>query len=209
MNKARLEAFSDGVIAIAITIMVLGLKMPDGASLAELLKLVPQLLSYALSFTYVGIYWVNHHHLLQLVSRVNSRILWANLHLLFWLSLIPFVTNWVAEHHRDPVPVASYGAVLLMCSIAFLVLRRTLIAAEGGDSRLAKVIGKGVKNSASILLYALAIPLSVWDPLTGTVIYVVLAVLWFVPDHRLESSGTRGLNSTRLPDDLMNDREKN
>lgn len=188
MNKARLEAFSDGVIAIAITIMVLGLKMPHGADLAELLKLIPQLLSYALSFTYVGIYWVNHHHLLQPVSRVNGRILWANLHLLFWLSLIPFVTNWVAEHHRDPVPVASYGVVLLMCSIAFLLLQRALIAGEGADSRLAKAIGKDLKNSASIVLYALAIPLSVWSPLAGTVIYVVLAVLWFIPGHRLERS---------------------
>lgn len=188
MNKARLEAFSDGVIAIAITIMVLGLQMPKGAGLADLLKLVPQLLSYVLSFTYVGIYWVNHHHLLQPVSRVNGRILWANLHLLFWLSLIPFVTNWVAEHHRDPVPVACYGAVLLMCSVAFLLLRRALIASEGSESRLAKTAGKGLKNSASIVLYALAIPLSVWSPLSGMAIYVVLAALWFIPDHRFESS---------------------
>jgi len=188
MNKARLEAFSDGVIAIAITIMVLGLQMPRGAGLDDLLKLVPQLLSYVLSFTYVGIYWVNHHHLLQPVSRVNGRILWANLHLLFWLSLIPFVTNWVAEHHRDPVPVASYGAVLLMCSVAFLLLRRALIASEGRDSRLAKAAGKGVKNSASIVLYALAIPLSMWSPLLGTAIYVVLAAFWFIPDHRFEIS---------------------
>ncbi|WP_050477929.1 TMEM175 family protein [Herbaspirillum rhizosphaerae] len=191
MNKARLEAFSDGVIAIAITIMVLGLQMPHGAGLADLLKLVPQLLSYVLSFTYVGIYWVNHHHLLQPVSRVNGRILWANLHLLFWLSLIPFVTNWVAEHHRDPVPVASYGAVLLMCSVAFLLLRRALIASEGSDSRLAKTAGKGLKNCASIVLYGLAIPLSVWSPLSGTVIYVVLAALWFIPDHRFESAPSR------------------
>lgn len=187
MNKARLEAFSDGVIAIAITIMVLGLQMPRGAGLADLFKLVPQLLSYLLSFTYVGIYWVNHHHLLQAVSRVNGKILWANLHLLFWLSLIPFVTNWVAEHHRDPVPVASYGAVLLMCSLAFLLLRRALIAGEGRDSKLARSAGKGVKNLLSIVLYALAIPLSVWSPLSGTAIYVVLALFWFIPDRHLES----------------------
>jgi uncharacterized membrane protein len=187
MNKARLEAFSDGVIAIALTIMVLGLQMPKGAALVDLLKLVPQLLSYVLSFTYVGIYWVNHHHLLQPVSRVNGKILWANLHLLFWLSLIPFVTNWVAEHHRDPLPVACYGAVLLMCSVAFLLLRRALIASEGRDSRLARTVGKGVKNCWSIVLYGLAIPLSLWSPLAGNVIYVVLAVLWFIPDHRLEN----------------------
>ncbi|WP_034299407.1 TMEM175 family protein [Herbaspirillum sp. RV1423] len=187
MNKARLEAFSDGVIAIAITIMVLGLQMPRGASLADLLKLMPQLFSYVLSFIYVGIYWVNHHHLLQLANRVNGKILWANLHLLFWLSLIPFVTNWVAEHHRDPVPVASYGAVLLMCSVSFFLLRCALIANEGGESRLAKTVGKGVKNIGSMVLYALAIPLSLWSPLLGTAIYVVLAVLWFIPDHRLEN----------------------
>src|SRR5471032_1677076 len=119
MNKARLEAFSDGVIAIAITIMVLGLQMPHGAGLVDLLRLVPQLLSYALSFTYVGIYWVNHHHLLQLANRVNSKILWANLHLLFWLSLIPFVTNWVGENYTEPVPTAVYGCVLLLAAIAY------------------------------------------------------------------------------------------
>ncbi|MDB5989661.1 MAG: hypothetical protein JWQ10_1064 [Herbaspirillum sp.] len=191
MNKARLEAFSDGVIAIAITIMVLGLRMPHGAGLADLFKLVPQLLSYALSFIYVGIYWVNHHHLLQPLSRVNGRILWTNLHLLFWLSLIPFVTNWVAEHHLDPVPVASYGAVLLMCSISFLLLRRTLIAGEGRDSRLAKTIGNDVKNYASIVFYALAIPLSIWSPLSGTAIYVALAALWFIPDDRLGNMPSR------------------
>lgn len=191
MNKARLEAFSDGVIAIVITIMVLGLRTPHGAGLADLFKLVPQLLSYVLSFIYVGIYWVNHHHLLQPISRVNGWMLWANLHLLFWLSLIPFVTNWVAEHRRDPVPVASYGAVLLMCSVSFLLLRRTLIASEGSDSRLAKTIGDDVKNYASIVLYALAIPLSIWSPLSGTAIYVALAVLWFIPDDRLGNMPSR------------------
>ncbi len=190
MNKARLEAFSDGVIAIAITIMVLGLQTPRGAALADLLKLVPQLLSYLLSFTYVGIYWVNHHHLLQTVSRVNGRILWANLHLLFWLSLIPFVTNWVAEHHRDAIPVAAYGAVLLMCSIAFFLLRLTLLGSEGRDSRLARSAGKGVKNSWSIALYGLAIPLSLWSPLSGSAIYVLLALLWFVPDRHLETAAS-------------------
>ncbi|MFL9923053.1 TMEM175 family protein [Herbaspirillum lusitanum] len=191
MNKSRLEAFSDGVIAIAITIMVLDLKMPQGAGFADLLKLVPQLLSYVLSFTYVGIYWVNHHHLLQAASRVNGRILWANLHLLFWLSLIPFVTNWVAEHHLDPAPVALYGGVLLMCSVSFSLLRRALIACEGHASRVAQVFGKGIKNAGSIVLYAMAIPLSLWSPVAGSVIYVLLALLWFIPSHRLEgmSSG--------------------
>ena len=191
MNKARLEAFSDGVIAIAITIMVLGLQLPHGAAFADVIRLIPQLLSYALSFTYVGIYWVNHHHLLHAASRVNGKILWANLHLLFWLSLIPFVTNWVALHHRDPVPVASYGVVLLLCSIAFWLLRRTLIAAECRDSRLAKVADKGVNNGISIILYGLAIPMSLYSPLAGMAIYVVLAMLWFIPDRQLENLPSR------------------
>lgn len=186
MNKSRLEAFSDGVIAVAITIMVLGLQTPRGATLDDLLALMPQLLNYVLSFVYVGIYWVNHHHLLQAATKVDRRVLWTNLHLLFWLSLIPFVTGWIASHHRDAVPVACYGLVLLMCSLSFLLLKRALRHSEQGHPSLAEVIGHGRKNSVSILLYALAIPLSWWSPLGATAIYVLLAGLWFLPDHRFE-----------------------
>lgn len=187
MNKSRLEAFSDGVIAIAITIMVLGLKAPHGGDLSAVLTILPAFLSYLLSFIYVGIYWVNHHHLLHAVRKVNGHILWANLHLLFWLSLIPFVTTWVAEHRGDSAPVALYGAVLLMCSVAFALLKKTLMLSEGKDSRLAAALAKGRKNQISIFLYALAIPLSIWSPATGTVIYVVVAVMWFIPDRQLEN----------------------
>lgn len=187
MNKSRLEAFSDGVIAIAITIMVLELKIPHGSGWADAASLVPVFLSYLLSYVYVGIYWVNHHHLLQPVRRVDGPILWANLHLLFWMSLIPFVTNWVAENRMEAVPVALYGAVLLMCSIAFTLLGRALLARQEPDARLAQVFGKGRKNWLSMLLYALAIPLSLWYPPLGTLIYVLVAALWFIPDRHLES----------------------
>jgi uncharacterized membrane protein len=186
VNKSRLEAFSDGVIAIAITIMVLGLQTPRGAALDDLLGLLPQLLSYLLSFVYVGIYWVNHHHLIQAATQVDRRVLWANLHLLFWLSLIPFVTGWVANHHRDTVPVACYGLVLLMCSLSFLLLKRALRRSEADHPSLAAAIGHGRKNALSIALYALAIPLSLWSPPGATAIYVLLAALWFLPDHRFE-----------------------
>lgn len=189
MNKARLEAFSDGVIAVAITIMVLGLQTPKGADARELLALMPQLLNYVLSFVYVGIYWVNHHHLLQAATQVDRRVLWTNLHLLFWLSLIPFVTGWISIHHRDAVPVACYGLVLLMCSLSFLLLKRALRHSEKGHPSLAAVIGHGRKNALSILLYALAIPLAWCSPLAANAIYVLLAVLWFLPDHRFEQLG--------------------
>lgn len=191
MNKSRMEAFSDGVIAIAITIMVLGLQTPHGASLDDFLVLLPQLLSYLLSFVYIGIYWVNHHHLMQLVSRVDFHVLWVNLHLLFWLSLIPFVTGWVANHHRDAVPVACYGVVLLMCSLSFLFLKRALRHSEEKNPPIAAAIGYSRKNSLSILLYALAIALAWWRPLGATAIYVLLAVLWFLPDHRFEAFDRR------------------
>ncbi|NUU03587.1 TMEM175 family protein [Herbaspirillum robiniae] len=191
MNKARLEAFSDGVIAVAITIMVLGLQTPRGATLDDLLALAPQLLNYLLSFVYVGIYWVNHHHLVQAATHVDRRVLWTNLHLLFWISLIPFVTGWIASHHRDALPVACYGLVLLMCSLSFLLLKRALCHSEAGSPTLAAVIGHGRKNAASILLYALAIPLAAWSPLGANAIYVLLAALWFLPDHRFEELGRR------------------
>lgn len=192
MNKSRLEAFSDGVMSIALTIMVLGLQTPRSASAAELLPLLPRLLSYVLSFVYVGIYWVNHHHLLQLADRVDRRVLWANLHLLFWVSLIPFVTDWIAGHHRDTAPVACYGVVLMMCSISFLVLKRALRASEAAHPALAAVLGNGRKNACSILLYALAILLAPWLPLWSSAIYVALALLWLLPDHRFDRSGTAG-----------------
>lgn len=187
MNKARLEAFSDGVIAIAITIMVLELKVPHGTDWTDVLPLLPILLSYLLSYIYVGIYWVNHHHLLHAARQVNGPILWANLHLLFWMSLIPFVTNWVAEHRLESAPVALYGLVLLMCSIAFRLLAHALVAREERGSRLALALGKGRKNWISIGLYALAIGLSMWQPVLGTVIYVLVAGLWFIPDRHLEN----------------------
>jgi uncharacterized membrane protein len=186
MNKARLEAFSDGVVAIIITIMVLALKAPPSPDWNEIAALGPLLFSYVLSFVFVGIYWVNHHHLFQPVQRVNGMILWANLHLLFWLSLIPFVTAWAGAHPLMPVPAALYGAVLLMCSVAFLLLVRCLLSKEGDESRLARALGKSRKNQLSILLYALAIPLSLWQAAVGSLVYVVVAVLWFVPDRRIE-----------------------
>ncbi len=191
MNKSRLEAFSDGVIAIAITIMVLGLQTPRGATLSDLLALLPPLLSYLLSFVYVGIYWVNHHHLLQAATQVDRRVLWTNLHLLFWLSLLPFVTGWVAGHHRQSVPVACYGLVLLMCSVSFLLLKRALRHSEADHPLRAAVIGQGRKNTLSILLYALAIPLALPSPLGATAIHVLLALLWFLPDHRFEQLRAR------------------
>ena len=186
MNKARLEAFSDGVVAIIITIMVLALKAPASPGWDEIAALGPLLCSYLLSFVYVGIYWVNHHHLFQPVRRVDGLILWANLHLLFWLSLIPFVTAWAGAHPLMPVPAALYGAVLLMCSIAFLLLVRALLGREGSNSVLARVLDKRRKNQLSIVLYALAIPLSLWQARAGALVYVVVALLWCVPDRRIE-----------------------
>lgn len=189
MNRSRLEAFSDGVIAIAITIMVLELKIPVGTEWSDMLPVLPVLFSYVLSFIYVGIYWVNHHHLFQAVHKVDGVILWANLHLLFWLSLVPFVTNWVAGHRLSAAPVALYGVVLLMCSVAFCMLAHILLRKEGKDSNLSRALGKWRKSWISIVLYALAIPLSLWQPIAGTVIYVAVAFLWFVPDRHIEKVG--------------------
>ncbi|AON56886.1 TMEM175 family protein [Herbaspirillum seropedicae] len=184
MNKSRVEAFSDGVIAIAITIMVLELHTPDSASLDALLSLAPQILSYLLSFIYVGIYWLNHHHLLSMAERVDRSVLLANLNLLFWLSLIPFVTGWIAGHHRDSLPVASYGVVLLMCSVSFLWLKLTLRDAVKDHPLAATAIGNSRKNKWSILLYGMAIASSFWLPLGASLLYVILALLWFIPDRR-------------------------
>ncbi len=195
MGKGRLEAFSDGVIAIIITIMVLELKAPHDASLEALRPLLPVLLSYLMSFVYVGIYWNNHHHLLHAAGRVNGMTLWANLHLLFWLSLIPFVTNWVGESHFAPWPVAAYGVVLLLSSIAWDILRRVLIKCQhkhGQESLLASAIGTGSKEWLSTGLYLAAIllaTLSPWDrggPVAACVLYCVVALVWFIPDQRIE-----------------------
>jgi uncharacterized membrane protein len=186
MTKNRMEAFSDGVIAILITILVLELTVPHGESLATLRPLVPVFLSYVLSFVYLGIYWNNHHHLLHASQRVNGSILWANLHLLFWLSLFPFVTAWMGENHFAPAPTALYGAVLLMAAIAYLVLQRLIIASQGSDSVLQRAVGSDWKGKLSPVLYLSAIPLAFWSQWISQAIYVFVALLWLVPDRRIE-----------------------
>jgi uncharacterized membrane protein len=186
MGKGRLEAFSDGVLAIIITIMVLELRVPHGADLAALRPLVSVLLSYVLSFVYVGIYWNNHHHMLAATHKVNGRILWANLHLLFWLSLVPFATRWMGENHFVALPVAGYGAVLIMAALAYTFLARSLVAYHGEDSTLALALGKDTKGTVSLMLYAAAIPLAFVDPRISMTLYVLVAVIWFIPDRRIE-----------------------
>ena len=186
MGKNRLEAFSDGVLAIIITIMVLEMKVPHGEDLAALRPLLPVFLSYVLSFVYVGIYWNNHHHMLHATHRVSGGVLWANLHLLFWLSLFPFITGWMGENHFAPLPTAAYGLVLMMAGIAYLILARAIIAAEGRDSLLAKAIGTDRKGKASIVLYAAAIPLAFASQWIAQGIYVAVALMWLVPDRRIE-----------------------
>jgi uncharacterized membrane protein len=187
LGKNRLEAFSDGVIAIIITIMVLELKVPHAADLHALVPLIPILLSYLLSFIYVGIYWNNHHHMLAAVEEVNGVILWANLHLLFWLSLIPFVTGWVGENHVESVPVAAYGVVLFMCAVAYMLLERALVAHQGRGSALGKALGADRKGKASVILYAVGVPLSLLHSWLGLAAYVLVAGLWFLPDRRIEN----------------------
>lgn len=186
MGKSRLEAFSDGVIAIIITIMVLELKVPHGATFDALLPLLPVLGSYVLSFIYVGIYWNNHHHMLHLVHGVSGAVLWANLHLLFWLSLIPFVTAWMGENHFQTAPVAAYGFVLLMCAVAYTILARSLVANHRENRALADAIGKDRKGWTSIALYAAGIGLSLLQPWLGFAVYIVVAVIWLIPDRRIE-----------------------
>jgi len=186
VGTGRLEAFSDGVIAIIITIMVLELKVPHGAELDVLRPLIPVFISYVLSFVFIGIYWNNHHHMLHAAGKVNGRILWANLHLLFWLSLIPFVTGWMGENHFAALPVALYGAVLLMAGLAYFVLARALAAHHGSDSKLAMALGKDIKGIASLVIYAAAIPLSFVNPWIAFALYVVVAIIWFIPDRRIE-----------------------
>lgn len=186
MGTNRLEAFSDGVLAIIITIMVLELKVPHGTELKDLMPLVPVLLSYVLSFLYVGIYWNNHHHFLHAVQRVDGRVLWANLHLLFWLSLIPFATAWMGENHVAAVPTALYGVVLLMAAVAYLLLSLSIIKLQGKDSPVAKVVGKDVKGKLSAMLYVVAIVLAFWLPALSWALYAVVALIWVVPDRRME-----------------------
>jgi uncharacterized membrane protein len=186
MTKGRIEAFSDGVLAIIITIMVLELNVPHGAELEALAPLAPVFLSYVLSFVILGIYWNNHHHLLQAAHRVDGRILWANLHLLFWLSLFPFGTAWMGENGFAAIPVAAYGAILLMAALAYFVLVRALLAREGRDSVLAAAVAKDVKGKLSPLLYAIAIPIAFLAPWVSLAIYVLVATIWFVPDVRIE-----------------------
>jgi uncharacterized membrane protein len=186
MGKGRLEAFSDGVIAIIITIMVLEMKVPHGDSLGSLRPLVPVFLSYVLSFVYVGIYWNNHHHMLHASTKVSGPVLWANLHLLFWLSLFPFATGWMGENHFAPMPSALYGAVLLMAAIAYWVLQQSIIAAEGPTSVLRSAVGGDWKGKLSPLLYLIAIASTFWLQWVAQTIYVLVALLWLVPDRRIE-----------------------
>lgn len=188
MHKNRLEAFSDGVLAIIITIMVLELKVPHGASLADLLPLYPVFLSYVLSFIYVGIYWNNHHHLFQIVKQVNGPVLWANIHLLFWLSLVPFVTAWSGENHFAPLPVAMYGVVLLMASIAYFILTRALLKNHGPDSAIAKAIGADRKGMFSTAIYVIAIPLTLLSSHAALAMFVLVALIWLIPDKRVEKA---------------------
>jgi uncharacterized membrane protein len=189
MTKSRMEAFSDGVIAVIITILVLELKVPHGESVDALAPVVPVFLSYVLSFIYVGIYWNNHHHMLHATRRVTGPVLWANLHLLFWLSLVPFTTAWMGENHFSAAPTALYGAVLLLAAIAYWILQQVIIAAEGPDSLLRKLIGRrDWKGKRSPVLYAIAIPMAFWSPVLAQSIYVLVALMWLVPDRRIENA---------------------
>jgi uncharacterized membrane protein len=186
VTKSRLEAFSDGVIAILITIMVLELGTPHGTDLAALGPLVPVLVAYVLSFAFLGIYWVNHHHLMQAAHHVDGRILWANLHLLFWLSLVPFGTAWIGGNNFASIPMAVYGVILLMCAMAYFLLVRALIRREGPESVIATAIGRDTKGVISPLLYVVAIPVALIAPWVSFVIYVAVALIWVVPDMRIE-----------------------
>ena len=186
MNKNRLEAFSDGVIAIIITIMVLEMKAPVGDHLGALRSVLPIFVAYVLSFVIVGIYWNNHHHMLHVVQHVNGAVLWANLHLLFWLSLLPFVTAWAGENHFAPVPIALYGAVLLMAGVAYYILARFLIHLHGKHSALGIAVGKDVKGIVSVAIYAVAIPLAFVNQWVAFSLYILVTLMWFIPDKRIE-----------------------
>jgi uncharacterized membrane protein len=186
MHKGRLEAFSDGVIAILITIMVLDLKVPEGTDLSSLRPLIPIFLSYVLSFVMVGIYWNNHHHMLQAAHRVSGKVLWANLHLLFWLSLFPFVTRWTGENHFAPLPTAMYGVMQIMAAIAYTILQNCIISVHGNDSSLARAVGRDAKGKLSMALYAIGILLAFWHPWLSGSLYALVALIWLIPDRRIE-----------------------
>ena len=187
MSKGRLEAFSDGVIAILITILVLELKLPHGDDLEALRHVLPQFLSYALSFVFLGIYWNNHHHMLHLTTRINGKILWANLHLLFWLSLVPFATGWMGDFHTAALPTAVYGLLLLLSGLAFYILQRSIISEQGSDGKLAAAVGGDSKSKLSTLLYFSAVPLAFVRWWIADALYVVVALMWLVPDRRMEA----------------------
>lgn len=191
MEKNRLEAFSDGVIAIIITIMVLELKVPHGHDLQALLPLLPVFLSYVLSFIYVGIYWNNHHHMLQTLRHVNGAILWANLHWLFWLSLFPFTTAWMGENHFETMPLIAYGFVLLMTAIAYFILQASIIKSHGNDSVLAKAIGRDLKGKLSPVIYLGAMLVACVSPKISGLMYVLVACIWLIPDRRIERMMTK------------------
>lgn len=186
MTTGRLEAFSDGVIAVAITVMVLALPTPQGAGAAALAPLIPAFLNYVLSFIYLGIYWSNHHHLMQAAERVNGAVLWANLHLLFWLTLIPFATAWMGRHPLAAWPTAVYGAVLLLAALAYYILARALVALHGRDSALERALGRDSKNIVSAIAYLIAIVLAFIYPWVSDALYVAVALLWLIPDRRIE-----------------------
>jgi uncharacterized membrane protein len=205
MSTERLQAFSDGVIAIIITIMVLEMKVPHGASLSALEPLLPVFLSYVLSFLYVGIYWNNHHHLFHACKRVTGAMLWANLHLLFWLSLFPFAAGWMGENHFTAAPTALYGVVLLMAAIAYLLLQQTIIRAQGQDSVLKEAIGEDWKGKVSLVLYIVAILMTLYSPWIAQCVLLIAALIWLIPDRRIEkrlamsqSSGSDGIEDATL-----------
>jgi uncharacterized membrane protein len=191
MSKGRLEAFSDGVIAILITIMVLELRIPEGPGWGALRPVVSTLLIYVLSFLFLGIYWNNHHHMLHAAGRINGKVLWANLHLLFWLSLIPFVTAWMGENEFARLPTAVYGVVLLLAAVAYTVLQNVIVAAQGANSMLAAAVGKDVKGKVSLLSYVAAIPLAFVNQWIAIALYVFVALIWLVPDPRIEEKVSR------------------
>ena len=191
MGPDRLKAFTDGVLAIIITIMVLELRVPHDAALASVRPLVPVVLSYALSFVYLMIYWNNHHHLLHVTRRVTGGILWANAHLLFWLSLVPFVTAWMGENHFAPVTMAAYGVILFLAGVAYLVLQRVIIISQGPESVLAGAVGRDIKGKVSALLYALAIPAAFIRPWIASMLFVSVAMIWLIPDRRIEHLRTQ------------------
>ena len=186
MSKERLLAFTDGVVAILITILVLELRVPRGSDWAALTPLVPIFLTYILSFVYLGIYWNNHHHMFQITQRINGQVLWANLHLLFWLSLVPFVTGWMGENHFAAVPTAAYGIVMVGSALAYTILQTTILREEGPNSRLAEAVKNDLKGKLSLALYVLAIPLAFLNQLISDAIFVVVALIWLIPDPRIE-----------------------